>query len=350
MTRPNREFWRGRRVLLTGHTGFKGSWLSLMLTELGAHVVGLALEPGSGPALFLMLAPVLRLEHHIADIRDPAAVHRVVRASDASIVFHLAAQALVPLGYTDPVGTFAANVSGTLHLLEAMRTAPKVEAAILATTDKVYTNPGAGHCFTEADPLGGTDPYSASKVMAEIAVVCWRKSFAAELPPLATARAGNVIGGGDFAPMRLVPDIVRALDGTTPLMLRYPTATRPWQHVLDVLTGYLLLAEHVAVVNGEAPSTMNFAPSGNVESSVSEMIQEFRQAFGRTLPWTQAALPPPEAPRLTLDPALAMKTLGWEPRFRHDAMIRNTAEWYVAWRRNEDIAARCVRDVAEALQ
>lgn len=349
MTRPDRKFWHGRRVLLTGHTGFKGAWLSLMLTELGAQVVGLALEPEPGPALFPMLAPSLRLEHHVADLRDRTEVQRIVHAANTSIVLHLAAQALVPRGYTDPLGTFAVNVGGTLHLLDALRAQHGVKAAVLVTTDKVYANRGDGRRFRETDPLGGEDPYSASKATAEIAVGCWRNSFASELPPLATVRAGNVIGGGDFAPSRLVPDIVRALDCATPLSLRYPHATRPWQHVLDVLTGYLLLAEHLAATSGDAPSAMNFAPIDSTGSGVSDMIEAFAREFGSALPWTQVPAAPPEAPRLALDPALAVAILGWEPRFCRNAMIRDTAEWYSAWRRGEDMAARSVRAVTEAL-
>jgi len=296
-----------------------------------------------------MLRPSLRVDHHVADLRKPAAVRRVVREADASIVLHLAAQALVPRGYADPLGTFAVNLGGTLHVLDALRDQPGIEAAVLVTTDKVYRNAGDGYRFRETDPLGGDDPYSASKAAAEIAVACWRASFGAALPPLATARAGNVIGGGDFAPTRLVPDVVRALDGTAPLTLRYPHATRPWQHVLDVLTGYLLLAEHVAARRADATPAMNFAPLDPAESTVLAVIGAFAAAFGRALPWNRVPDPPPEAPRLALDPALAAGTLGWQPRLGGPAMVRATADWYAAWRRGDDMAARCATDVMEAL-
>ena len=349
MRRPDPAFWSGRRVLLTGHTGFKGAWLALMLTALDARVTGLALEPEPGPALFPLLATGLRLQHHVADLRDRAAVRRIVHEAQPAIVLHLAAQALVPRGYADPVGTFAVNLDGTLHLLDALRGQTGIAAAVLVTTDKVYRNLGDGRRFRETDPLGGEDPYSASKAAAEISVACWRSSFRAELPPLCTARAGNVIGGGDFAPTRLVPDIVRAAGGDTSLTLRYPRATRPWQHVLDVLAGYLLLAEHVATARGDAPPAMNFAPIEDDESTVIDMLDAFALAFDARLPWRQQPDPPPEAPRLALDPALAVATLGWRPRFDRQAMICATAGWYAAWRRGEDMAARCRRDVAEVL-
>ncbi len=344
--RPNPDFWRGKRVLLTGHTGFKGAWLALMLTRLGAEVTGLALPPEPGPALFPILAPALRLADHAADLRDAEAVRRITAEARPQVVLHLAAQALVGRGYADPAGTFASNVTGTIHLLEALRGLGGVEAAVMITTDKVYRNEATGRRFREDDPLGGEDPYSASKAACELAVACWRASFARELPPLVTARAGNVIGGGDFAPTRLIPDLVRAAAGT-PLVLRYPSATRPWQHVLDVLTGYLLLAEHAAA--GTVPAAVNFAPPGGSESTVLDIISAFSQAFGADLPWTQAPAPAPEAALLALDASLAADTLGWRPRLDATAMIAETAVWYAAWRRGENMLPPSLRDVETAL-
>ncbi len=349
MRRPTPHFWRGRRVLVTGHTGFKGAWLTLMLSHLGARVTGLALAPPSGPCLFPLLASGVRLEHRIVDLREAVAVKAVTRAAGPSVVLHLGAQSLVPRGFEDPAGTFAVNVTGTLNLLEALRETPGIDAAVVVTTDKVYRNGNDGRRFQEDDPLGGDDPYSASKAAAELAVACWRESFSARMPPVATARAGNVIGGGDFASSRLVPDIVRAIGGEAPLTLRYPNATRPWQHVLDVLTGYLLLAEHIASGPGMPLPSVNFAPDVEDEVPVTALIDAFARAFDAPLAWCQAGSVPPEASRLALDPRLAMERLGWRSRFGRAQMIADTASWYAAWWRGEDMAARCARDVAEVL-
>ncbi len=346
--RPDTAFWSGRTVLLTGHTGFKGAWLARMLRQLGSRVVGLSLPPSTEPALFTMLLPDKQVDHHLGDIRDAERVRAVIRSARPSVVFHLAAQALVPAGYDDPAGTFATNVDGSIHIMEAMRGCSNIEAAVLVTTDKVYHNDNTGLRFREADRLGGKDPYSASKAAAEVAVACWRESFGAQMPPMATARAGNVIGGGDFAPTRLVPDIVRALVQGESLVLRYPDATRPWQHVLDVLVGYLLLAEQTAATRGSIPA-MNFAPDAPADIRVRDVIAAFEQAFQSRLPWTQAVDPPPEAATLALDPRLAMETLRWRPRLDHQQMIESTAAWYAAWRRGDDMARRCEADVADAL-
>ena len=343
---PDPSFWRGRRVLLTGHTGFKGAWLALMLTELGADVVGIALPPESGPALFPLFRPALRLTHHEADIRDAAVLAALVRQANASIALHLAAQALVPHGFADPAGTFATNLTGTINLLEAMRGRKEIEAALIVTTDKVYRNLADGRRFREHDALGGHDPYSASKAAAELAVASWRASFHDELPELATARAGNVIGGGDFAPTRLVPDLVRARAGA-PLVLRHPDATRPWQHVLDVLRGYLLQAEYLAQ-GGEAAPALNFGPAERDSASVRDIIAAFEAAFGGELPWRQEPAPA-EAPRLALDPALAARMFGWRPRLDRAACIAATAAWYAAWARGDDMLAHSLTDVREAL-
>ncbi len=346
MSRPNPDFWRGRRVLMTGHTGFKGSWLTLMLTRLGASVTGLALPPEPGPALFRLLAPGLRLSHHEANLCDGGAVRHILDGARPSVVLHLAAQALVGRGYADPAGTFATNLTGTINVLEALRGLTGVEAAVMVTTDKVYRNEGVGRHFREDDPLGGTDPYSASKAACEIAIASWRTAFLCELPHIVSARAGNVIGGGDFAPSRLIPDVVRAAAGA-PLVLRYPNATRPWQHVLDVLRGYLLVAEHAAA--GTAPAAVNFAPSEGNAASVLEMVAGFSAAFGVKLHWTQVPAPAPEAPLLALDGGLASAALGWRPRLDGAGTIAQTAAWYAAWRRGGDMLDHSRRDIEAAL-
>lgn len=338
---PDPAFWRGRRVLLTGHTGFKGAWLALMLAELGAEAAGAALAPET-PGAYALLAPAVA--HHVVDIVDPAPIAGLVRATRPSVVLHLAAQALVPAGFADPAGTFAANLDGTIHVMQALRDVPCIEAAVMVTTDKVYRNLADGRRFREDDALGGHDPYSASKAACELAVASWRASFA--MPPMATARAGNVMGGGDFAPTRLVPDLVRARGGV-PLVLRHPRATRPWQHVLDVLRGYLLLAEALAA--GTAPAAVNFGPEAADEASVLDIIAGFETAFGTRFPWTQAEAPAPEAARLALDPGLAHDALGWHPRLDRAGCIAATADWYAAWARGEDMRAPSRRAVREAL-
>jgi len=246
---PQRAFWRGRRVLLTGHTGFKGSWLAFWLTELGAQVTGIALPPETEPNLFDQLELAQRLEHRLGDLRDPDVLAELVTETQPEVVLHLAAQPLVRRSYVEPASTWATNVMGTIHLLEALRRLETPCAAVLITTDKVYRNNEWLYGYRENDPLGGHDPYSASKAAAEIAIASWRSSFcgpgAHQTPHLriATARAGNVIGGGDWAADRIVPDAIRALAAGQPIPVRNPLATRPWQHVLDCLAGYLLYAQ-----------------------------------------------------------------------------------------------------------
>ncbi|WP_205963748.1 CDP-glucose 4,6-dehydratase [Roseicella aquatilis] len=336
---PSREFWCGRRVLVTGHTGFKGAWLALLLHRLGAAVTGLALDPEPGPNAYglLRVAPLLAAEHR-ADIRDAAALGALVRAARPEVVLHLAAQAFVGRGYRAPAATFAANLDGTIHLLEALRDLPGVLAAVMVTSDKVYRNDGGGRAFREGDPLGGADPYSASKAAAEIAVASWRASFAAELPPLATARAGNVIGGGDVGEQRLVPDLVRAQAAGEALLLRRPEATRPFQHVLDVLRGYLLLAERLAA--GTAPPALNFGPLDG-EIRVRDLIAAWGEASGAPVAWQQERGPVmPEAPRLGLDSSLAGEALGWHPLLSTPQAIAETARWYAAWRAGADVQAQ----------
>lgn len=343
MSAPSPSFWRGRRVLVTGHTGFKGAWACRMLAALGAEVTGLALDPEPGPGAFaaLRVADILAADHR-ADIRDGATLARLVRATRPEVVLHLAAQALVGRGHRDPTATFAANVTGTINLLEALRGLAGVAATLIVTSDKVYRNDGAGRPFVEADPLGGEDPYSASKAAAEIAVASWRASFARDLPPLATARAGNVIGGGDFGEDRLIPDLVRAQLAGRALVLRRPDATRPFQHVLDVLRGYLMQAEALAA--GASPPALNFGPrDGEIR------VRDLLTLWG-DVAWQQADGPTmPEARRLALDSTLAGRALGWHPLLDTPRAIAATAAWYAAWREGADMARATDAAIAKAL-
>ncbi|MEE4238903.1 MAG: CDP-glucose 4,6-dehydratase, partial [Anderseniella sp.] len=283
---PRTDFWAGRRVLLTGHTGFKGSWLALWLSELGAKVTGVGLVPDTEPHLFNQLQLASRLHgHHIGDIRDPHTLAAIAETCQPEVVLHLAAQPLVRRSYQDPLGTWATNVQGSLHLLEALKPLRHPCAVVMVATDKVYENREWYYGYREGDRLGGHDPYSASKAAAEIAIASWRSSFCGQgrhqNPHLAiaTARAGNVMGGGDRAEDRIIPDAMRALAAGEPIPVRNPASTRPWQHVLEPLSGYLCLAE--ALTTGQTREgtnpyceAFNFGPSLEANRSVRELIEE----------------------------------------------------------------------------
>jgi CDP-glucose 4,6-dehydratase len=329
---PTPDFWAGRRVLLTGHTGFKGGWLVLWLERLGARVHGLALPPETRPSLHELCATRPALGETIGDIRDPAVCAAAMRAAEPEIVLHLAAQALVRRSYRDPAGTWATNVAGTVNLLEAARGLTALRAILVATTDKVYRNHGAPRPFREDDPLGGHDPYSASKAAAEIAVESYRLSTLAQTGiAVATARAGNVIGGGDWSEDRLVPDMLRALAAGHPVALRYPGAVRPWQHVLEPLAGYLLHAESLVGRPAATATALNFGPDPSAFLTVGEVVARFSAHFGgRPGATVRAGAHPAETPYLTLDSARAAATLGWYARLDADRAIAWTAAWHAA--------------------
>ena len=353
MSAPRASLWQGRRVLVTGQTGFKGSWLCLWLERLGADVHALALPP-EDPALYEGLAPWTGQTHRFGDIRDAATVRRAVADAAPEVVFHLAAQALVRRSYADPAGTYATNVMGTVHLLDAIAGQAGVRAVVVATTDKVYANPheagaetrGAGlgaRPFVETDPLGGTDPYSASKAATELVCRSYRDTLLARSgAALATARAGNVVGGGDFASDRLVPDFVRALRAKAPIALRYPEAVRPWQHVLEPLAGYLALAEALIERPGDVPPALNFGPSPHESASVAQVADALAGAFGVSPIWHRAeGVHPPEAPHLRLDSTLAAHVLGWRARLSLAQTLGWTADWYGAQAKGRDVRPLC---------
>ncbi len=323
--------WSGKRVLVTGHTGFKGAWLSLWLEMLGAKVTGLSLPPEHPEGVFQALAPWSSLRSSMGDIRDRDLVARVVEESDPDIVFHLAAQSLVRRGYADPVLTYDTNVLGTVNLLDAIPRAPALRAIVVVTTDKVYRSGRTAAPFREEDPLGGSDPYSNSKACVELMVDAWRRSFLAEdRCRVATARAGNVIGGGDQAPDRLVPDVFRALSSGEPVRLRHPAAVRPWQFVLEPLSGYLLLAQRL-LRDPDFPPAVNFGPSEESWRPVAEVVNYVLDAWGSGS-WVHDERPSPrETAELRLDSSLAQRELEW-----HDRLDLPTAlDWTIDWRRNQ---------------
>lgn len=340
------DFWRNRRVLLTGYSGFKGSWLWLWLERLGANLTGLALPPDAAPNLSDLLALGDRPGAATGDIRDRALVRALVERSDPEIVIHLAAQALVRQGYHAPLETFDVNVMGTLVLLDALRSAPSLRAVLIVTSDKVYANDNAGRRFDERDRLGGADPYSASKAACEIAVASFGRSFFAGMTAsgnrvaVATARAGNVIGGGDWSADRIVPDLWRARRQGIPAILRNPDATRPWQHVLDPLCGYLAFAR--AMCEGPTVQSLNFGPSEATGLPVRDLAAAFGAAWpgGSDPAWVEDvdATRLPEAGTLAIDSRLARSVLGWRPRLDQTEAVEWTARWYAGHIAGEPMA------------
>lgn len=344
------DFWQGRRVFVTGHTGFKGAWLCLWLEQLGARVYAVALAPETSPSLYGLASPWQDADHHACDIRDTAALAGHLRRSEAQIVIHMAAQALVRQSYDDPADTYSTNVMGTLSLLTAVQHAPSVKTVLVVTSDKVYANDGAGRAFGESDPLGGADPYSSSKACTELVCRSFSKSFLGERGiTLATARAGNVIGGGDWAKDRLVPDFIRALQKGEPVRLRYPGAVRPWQHVLEPLGGYLVYAQALTEDAGtnDLPDALNFGPDPQNFATVAELADELGRGFGIDEAWEHAPGEwKPEAPVLTLDSTLAGNVLGWRPRLDREQTIDWTAAWYKAHRDGADMRDFTLRQIA----
>jgi len=332
------EFWRGRRVLITGHSGFKGSWLSRWLRRLGAEILGLSLPPLTEPSLHHLLQnnPYERWQ----DIRDLQGLRARMIEYGPEIVFHLAAQALVRPSYDDPVGTYETNVMGTVNVLEAVRATPSVLATVIVTSDKCYENNGLDRPYRESDPKGGSDPYSSSKGCAELVVNAYRSSFfsAKGSCRIASGRAGNVIGGGDWAPDRLIPDMVRAFASGVPARIRNPASVRPWQHVLDPLSGYIRLAEMLASEEGARyASGWNFAPPVEDCCPVSHLADHFVKFWGHGASWTGGgSIGQPETGILRIDASMARTDLGWRSVLGLDEALSWTVRWYEAVLRGED--------------
>ena len=341
------DFWRGQRVLLTGHTGFKGSWAAVWLCGMGAEVTGLALPPDQTPSLFELAGVASLVESHFVDLRDGAAVAQALKGRSFDLALHMAAQPIVRTAVAQPVETFASNVMGTVHLLQALRAQTALKAALVVTSDKVYANAETGRAFAEGDALGGKDPYSASKAATEIAVASFAKSyFEPAGAPLATARGGNVIGGGDFSRDRIVADIVRAARGQEPVVLRHPEATRPWQHVLDCLAGYFVYLQALAV-DPTTPRSMNFGPRpGGREVTVGELASLGVEALGAQA-WRHEPDPKSlEAKSLAIDAGLARARLGFESRLDAPAAVALTMDWYRRQANGEDALALCREEIA----
>ncbi|MCW5632273.1 MAG: CDP-glucose 4,6-dehydratase [Rubrivivax sp.] len=336
------EFWKGKRVFVTGHTGFKGSWLCLWLSRMGAQVSGYALPPPSSPSLFEMARVEQIVDSQIADVSDLSRLQAALLASKAEIVIHMAAQSLVRYSYQNPVETFRTNVLGTVHALEAARHAPDVRAVVVVTSDKCYYNEEWVWGYREDSRLGGIDPYSGSKGAAELVVTAYQHSYFsadrhASGPAIASARAGNVIGGGDWALDRLVPDVLRSLLKNEPTLIRNPQATRPWQHVLEPLHGYLVLAEHLYDRQGHDYSGgWNFGPPEASERTVGWIIRRLYDLWGVSFDWKRDEdRGPPESTFLKLDASKARALLGWRPKLDLDTTLR----WIVEWTRQYQAGA-----------
>lgn len=348
------DAYNGTKVLVTGHTGFKGSWLVRWLTLMGADVSGLALAPATEPNHWDFLRTNVR--DHRRDIRDPRSTLDVISEEKPDIIFHLAAQPLVRASYADPFGTWTSNLSGTVNLLDACRRIPSLRALVVATTDKVYEERERPHGYRETDPLGGHDPYSASKAACEIAVDSYRKSFFAPVgvPLTATVRAGNVIGGGDWSDDRLVPDIIRSIETGAPLEIRSPDATRPWQHVLDCLSGYLLIGARLLEGKNKFAEAWNFGPDQTDCTTVRRMLDLFAPHCPGLL-WKDVSdrRNPHEAPTLSLDTEKARAELDWRPVWTLEKAVFFTASWYHAFMqrgeiRTEEHLEQYVQDAVEA--
>jgi len=343
MRAPDPAFWRGRRVLVTGHTGFKGAWLVLWLHALGAEVTGFSRPPHTDPSLFALARLDELCDSRTGDVRDPQAVAAAVEAADAEVVLHLAAQALVRRSFREPRETYEVNVMGTVNVLDAVRRHGGAKAIVSVTSDKCYENRGWEWGYRESDALGGHDPYSSSKACQELVSAAFRRSFDA---PLATARAGNVIGGGDWGEDRLLPDVLRGALAGEPIAIRRPDAVRPWQHVLNPIGGYLVLAEQLATQTGVA-AAFNFGPADEDVRPVRWVVEQLTALWPDPLDWRVDEGPHPhEAATLRLDSSRARQALGWGPRWDLEAGLAATVRWHLAVRDGADARATSLEQIA----
>lgn len=353
MLNPAKSFWKGRRVLVTGHTGFKGAWLWQLLQGLGAEPAGIGLRPDTDPSLSALIGLPNHPRSHCLDLRDRQRLARIVQEMEPEVVLHLAAQSLVRRSYEQPVETYSTNVMGTIHLLEVIRCAPSVRCAVVVTSDKVYQNLEHPAGYRETDALGGHDPYSSSKACLELAVASWRLSFFAGMPQpvgVATARAGNVVGGGDWAPDRLVPDLIRAFAKRRPAQIRHPDAVRAWIHILEPLVGYLVLAERLWNEPAQFAEAWNFGPDAIQSRSVEDVVRKATELWGQGASWRPAETPNShETMRLRLNADKARDRLDWRPRLEFDQTLAWTMEWYRRWQAGVGPSALCHEQIERYL-
>lgn len=345
----NKNFWQGKKVFLTGHTGFKGGWLTIWLNQMGAEIHGYSLEPNTQSNLFTTAnISALLKSNTIADIRNKDALEKSIINSEAEIIFHLAAQPLVRHSYSEPFETYEVNVMGTVNLFEAARKSKNIKAIINITTDKCYENKEWVWSYRENEPLGGYDPYSSSKACSELVTSAYRDSFFREkCIQVASVRAGNVIGGGDWADDRLIPDFLKALDKKEKLTIRSPDATRPWQHVLEPLSGYLLLAEKLLTESDHFDGAWNFGPNESDTKSV-RWIVDYLCLSSKGSKWEFNESPQPhEANALTLDSSKAKIKLNWSPVWNLQEALKNTLDWHTAWKNNEDMLEKSISQIRQ---
>jgi CDP-glucose 4,6-dehydratase len=345
----NKKFWKNKRVALTGHTGFKGSWMALWLNKLGASVFGYALEPPTDPSLYDLCGINELVNSTIDDVRNPAGLHSFMQATTPEIVIHMAAQPLVLASYDDPADTYATNVMGTVNVLDAVRACPDVKAVVVVTTDKCYQNNEWAWGYRETDTLGGRDPYANSKACAELVTHSFRESFfngQSHGAAVATARAGNVIGGGDWAEYRLIPDCVRAILDKQTIELRSPHAIRPWQHVLESLSGYLLLAEQLCLQGREFADAWNFGPDSSDEQTVEDVVTLLCELWGKDAAFeVHPNDHQHEASYLKLDSSKARSLLHWHPRWNVREALTRVVEWTHAYQNNDQLRETCFQQI-----
>ncbi|HEX5393968.1 MAG TPA: CDP-glucose 4,6-dehydratase [Rhodocyclaceae bacterium] len=353
-----KAFWRGRKVFVTGHTGFKGSWLCLWLQSLGAEVTGYALTPPTDPSLFETARVAEGMTSIIGDIRDGEPLAQAMIQAQPEIVIHMAAQPLVRRSYAEPVETYATNVMGTVHLFEAVRRTPVVKAVVNVTSDKCYENQERAQGYREDEPMGGFDPYSSSKGCAELVTAAYRNSYfspdrnaTSRFVAVASARAGNVIGGGDWAEDRLIPDFLRAIGAGRPVVIRSPHAIRPWQHVLEPLGGYLLLARKLVEQGQPFAEAWNFGPEDDDANPVQWIVEQLTERWGDDARWQlDSQVQPHEAQFLRLDCSKARSRLDWQPRWNLSTALDAIVDWHQAWRAGQDMRAVTLNQIHEFMQ